>query len=160
VIRAPAAAVLLYDPDTDLVILIEQFRIGAIKDPNSPWLLEIVAGVVDDEEPYEQCARREASEEAGHSIDILIHIIDYWVSAGTSNEKVSIFCGLVKANPSGTLHGVREEGEDIKIHTLPSKDAFTLVHTGKVANAPAIIALQWLELNRSSLLAGAQDILK
>lgn len=157
VIRTPAAAVLLYDPIQDVVVLIEQMRIGALEDPVSPWLLEVVAGVLDEEEPYEECAHREAIEEAGHAITRLIPILDYWVSPGTSNEKTRLFCGLVKTNTDGTYYGVREEGEDIKIHIIPSKEAFALVPAGKITTAPAIIALQWLELNRSSLFAESLD---
>ena len=63
--RGHAAAVLPYDPLLDAVVLIEQFRIGALETPGDPWLLEIVAGVIDkpDETP-EDVVRREAVEEA------------------------------------------------------------------------------------------------
>jgi len=44
--RGHAAAVLPYDPILDAVVLVEQFRIGALEAPGDPWLLEIVAGVM------------------------------------------------------------------------------------------------------------------
>src|SRR3546814_9874688 len=67
--RNPVAGVLPYDPVQDAVVLLEQFRTGpmAAKDDN-PWLIEIVAGIIEDGETPEDMARREATEEAGCTI--------------------------------------------------------------------------------------------
>jgi len=43
--RPPAVGVLLYDPYQDAVVLLEQFRIGALDYEAGPWLLELVAGL-------------------------------------------------------------------------------------------------------------------
>ena len=56
--RGHAAAVLPYDPIRDEVILIEQFRIGAMNAPGGPWLLEIVAGIIEDNEQAEDVVKR------------------------------------------------------------------------------------------------------
>src|SRR5437660_6906485 len=45
--RGAAVAVVLYDPDRDSVVLIEQFRLAALYAGRSPWLIETVAGLVD-----------------------------------------------------------------------------------------------------------------
>jgi hypothetical protein len=42
--RGNCVAVILYDPDRDEVVLIEQFRAGAVLRPEHAWLIEIVAG--------------------------------------------------------------------------------------------------------------------
>ena len=65
--RGPTAAILLYDPTHDTVILVEQMRTPAINDPSGPWLLEAVAGIIDAGETAETVVRREAEEEAGTS---------------------------------------------------------------------------------------------
>ena len=64
--RGNAAALLAYDPRLDQVVLIEQIRIPAIATSNQPWLLELIAGMVDKagEDPRE-VVKREAQEEAG-----------------------------------------------------------------------------------------------
>ena len=62
--RGHAAAVLPYDPARDEVVLIEQFRIGAIEAQGGPWQLEIVAGIIEGEESPEDVVRREALESA------------------------------------------------------------------------------------------------
>jgi|GEM_PF-1246049 len=67
--KGDVAAVLLYDPLRDEVVMIEQFRIGARDDARGPWLLEIVAGLIEAGETPAQVARREALEEAGCTVD-------------------------------------------------------------------------------------------
>ena len=64
VARKNAVAVLPYDPVRDEVVLVEQFRVGALKNDDNPWLIEIIAGLVEDGEEYEEVAIREAIEEA------------------------------------------------------------------------------------------------
>jgi ADP-ribose pyrophosphatase len=88
--RTSAAAVLPYDPYSNQVVLIEQFRPGAIADPTSPWMTEIVAGVIENNETPEQVAIREAEEEAGCKIQALYHVNDYFASPAAS-QNVFIF---------------------------------------------------------------------
>ncbi len=154
-VRGPAAGVLLYDPDLDKVVLVEQFRIGAIeaaqRDEKSPWLLEIVAGIIDHGESPAELARREAVEEAGCAISSLVPISEYYSSPGGSNEMVSIFCGRVDASNAGGIHGVAEENEDIRVVVLSSEDAWQAMLDGRMNNAMAIIAMQWLTINKAML---------
>src|SRR3990167_9027115 len=148
--RKSAAAVLPYDPVLDQVILIEQLRIGAIANPQSPWLIEIVAGVYDTEK-VEDVAIREAEEEAGCKILDLYPICDYFVSPGGSNEFMNLFCGRIDASEAGGIHGLIEENEDIRAFALPVEEAFAMFQEGKIKTSPAIIALLWLQLNREWL---------
>jgi ADP-ribose pyrophosphatase len=150
-IRYNAVAVLPYDPKLDQVVLIEQFRIGALKDKNSPWLLELVAGVLDKNIPKQQIAHLETKEEAGLDIIKLIPIHGYWTSPGGSSEYVDLYCGIVDASNAGGIHGLSDEHEDILVRTITSQDAFAQVKSGRINNASTIIALQWLELNHGKI---------
>jgi ADP-ribose pyrophosphatase len=49
-VRHDAVCVLPYDPQRDEVVLIEQFRVGAMGKTDNPWLIELVAGLIDKEE--------------------------------------------------------------------------------------------------------------
>lgn len=149
--RGEAVAVLLYDPAQQLVVLTEQFRIGALEDERSPWLLELVAGMVESGECIEDVARRETAEEAGCQFSDLIPICRYWVSPGGTNERIHVYCGLVDSTPLGGIHGLQDEGEDIRLVKLPLADACSLLTTGEINNAATIIALQWLQLNHTTL---------
>ncbi len=149
--RKSAAAILPYDPILDQVVLIEQFRPGAIANPQSPWVLEIVAGVLDPHEKPAEVAKREAQEEAGCEVMDIYPIYEYFVSPGGSNEYLWLFIGHIDASETGGIHGLSEEHEDIRTFTVSTDEAFMLVQEGKIKTAPAIIALQWLQLNREWL---------
>lgn len=146
--RKSAVAILPYDPILDQVILIEQFRAGAIAhQPENPWLIEIVAGVYDKNESTQEVARRETEEEAGCKILDLYSICDYFVSPGGSNEYLHLFCGRIDARNAGGIYGLAHEHEDIRAFALPREEAYMLLTEGKIKTSPAIIALQWLQLN-------------
>jgi len=146
-----AASVLLYDPNLDKVILVEQFRIGALNHPAGAWVLEVVGGIVEDEEKPEQVALREAVEEAGCEILDLLSICDFMVSPGYSNERIHLFCGRVDASGAGGIHGVDDEGEDIRVQVLDAGEAIGELYGGRINSTSSIIAMQWLSANRLQL---------
>lgn len=149
--RGDAVAVLLFDPQRDQLVLIEQFRIGTLKKTNNPWLIEIVAGVMDAEESAEQVAKRETKEETGLSLHNLFPISHYWVSPGGSTERIYLFCAQVDSSLAQGIHGLASEGEDIRLHLVPLKEAYNLVNEGKIDNATTIIALLWLQQNEQKV---------
>lgn len=149
--RGHAAAVLPYDPIRDEVILIEQFRVGALAAPGGPWLLEIVAGMIETGETAQDVVKRESIEEANCLITDLIPLYDFLVSPGGTTERVALFCGRVDTTHAGGVHGSIEEGEDIKVHAVPLDTALASLNSGKITSASAIIALQWLVLNREQV---------
>jgi ADP-ribose pyrophosphatase len=149
--RGHAAGVLLFDPRRDAVVLIEQFRIGALAAGRDPWVIEIAAGMVEPGEAPDAVARREATEEAGVTVRRMVPISDLLLSAGVLSETFVLYCGEIDAGAAGGLHGLAEEGEDIRAELVPVRTALALLRTGRIANAPAVIALQWLALNRRRL---------
>ncbi len=151
--RGNCVAVLLYDPDQDKIVLIEQFRIGAILSSESPWLLEIVAGAIEVGETAEQVAIRESIEEAGCQIQALHLIKEFYTSPGGASERISLFYGKIDASGIGGVKGVKEEDEDILVSTVSFDEAYVLMETGKIDSAIPIIAIQWLALNKDKLNA-------
>ncbi len=146
-VRGDATCVLPFDPLTGQVVLLEQFRVGALGHHQTPWLLELVAGINDDGESPEVVARREGKEEANIDLGALIHICNYLVSPGGTNEKIHLYCGQVDASTAQGVHGLDHEGEDIRVHVVQAEQAFEWVKFGRINNAASIIALQWLQLN-------------
>ena len=154
--RGPTAAILLYDPARDSVILVEQMRTPAINDPSGPWLLEAVAGIIDDGETAEDVVRREAEEEAGVSVRQVIPLFDSFLSPGGCTERISLFVGLVDSEGAGGVHGLDHEDEDIRVTVWPFEKAFAEIG-GQIITAPAMICLQWLAMNRDGLRSEIQS---
>lgn len=153
-VRHEAAVVLLFDPARDVVVMIEQFRAPAIGKVANPWLLELVAGLVDkDNETAAEVARREAVEEAGCDILALLPIAAYLPSPGGSDEFVHLFLGIVDSEGVGGIHGLPDEHEDIRVHLVTLAQARALLDSGRFNNAATLIALQWLLLNRARIPA-------
>lgn len=152
-LRGQSVGVLLYDPVADRVALLEQFRVGALNDERGPWLLEIVAGMMKDGESPEEVALREVAEETGLTGARLVSIGRFLLSPGGSDESITLYCGLADLSQAGGVHGLDQESEDIRVFTLSSEEAFEALRAGRCNNAPAAIALQWLQLNREPLRA-------
>ncbi|WP_422366630.1 ADP-ribose diphosphatase [Pelagibius sp.] len=150
--RGHAAAVLLYDPRLDHVVLIEQFRLGAHAAGFEPWLIEIVAGIIDPGETPEDVVRREALEEAGCEVGELHPIGSYLATPGGSSESLTLFCGRVDASKAGGIHGLDHEGEDIRVLALPRAEALQKLAEGAICNFTAVVALQWLALNHTEIM--------
>lgn len=152
-VRGDAVGILLYDPKLAKFAMVEQIRIGAIGREQSPWLLELVAGMLDKAgENKEQLARRETIEEAGLDIAEIEPMLEYFCSPGGSTEFFSLFCGHVNlADVQPDNFGVDDENEDIRLHILSVDEALGLLASGVINNAMTIIGLQWFQLNRDML---------
>ncbi|MCC9622626.1 NUDIX domain-containing protein [Thalassospira sp. MA62] len=155
--RGHAVAVLPYDPILDQVVLIEQFRPGAMsvpaRYPEMPvWLNEVVAGIIEEGEQPEDVARRETREESGCKIiGNLEQISRFYVSPGGSSETVTLFYGRVDADQANGIHGLSEEGEDIRVFTVSAEECFEMLQQGQLCNATTTIAVQWLMINRERI---------
>ncbi len=150
-VRHDAVCVLPYDPRRDEVVLIEQFRVGAVGKVANPWLIELVAGLIDKDEQPEEVARREAIEEAGLEVGELWPVTTYFPSPGGSTERVHLYVGRCDSSNAGGVFGLDEEGEDIRVHVWSLQQALQAVRDGGIDNAASIIALQWLALNRDEI---------
>lgn len=151
--RGNAAGVLLYDPARDEVGLVEQFRVGAMARNQGPWMVEVIAGMMNNDDDAADVAAREAKEEAGVDIDAksLMPITTYYVSPGGVDERFSLFCGMCDLSNVSGIHGLEHEGEDIRVVKMSFDEAMKGLASGHLDNASTIICLQWLQINRALL---------
>lgn len=152
-ISGDAATVLPYDPVRDRVLLIEQLRIGPMaRGDANPWMLEAIAGRVDPFETPEDCARREAEEEAGLTLTDLIKVAGYYPSPGAKAEFLYSYVALCDLPDGVAGHGgLATEAEDIRSHLVSFDRLMQLIATPEAANAPLILTAQWLAANRDRL---------
>lgn len=150
--RGHAVAVLPYDPNTEEFVLIEQFRLGAMATSETPWLFEVIAGMIEPSEDPSEVCHRESREEAGISLTGLQKVLTYLSSPGGTTERLHIYMAKTDATLARGVHGLETESEDIMVHRVKESDARQWLDSGKVDNAAAIIALQWFFLNKQKLL--------
>lgn len=154
--RGRAAALLPYDPATDTVVLIEQFRLPALAAGMDPVMTELPAGLCDGDETPEATIRREAMEEVGIAPARLHHVGDFLLTPGGSDENCAVYVGEVAA-PAATADGIigvgglRAEDEDIRARLWPLADAVAAALDGRIANSVAAIALLWMASRRDWL---------
>ncbi|EIZ8954869.1 ADP-ribose diphosphatase [Cronobacter sakazakii] len=149
--RGHAAVLLPFDPVRDEVVLIEQIRIAAFDTSDTPWLLELVAGMIEPGETVEEVARREAMEEAGLSVGRVKKFMSYLASPGGTSERLSLMVGEMDATTAQGIHGLADENEDIRVHVVSREQAYQWVEEGRIDNAASVIALQWLQLHYQAL---------
>jgi ADP-ribose pyrophosphatase len=147
-----AVAVVLYDPDRDAVVLVEQLRLGALFAGASPLQIEVTAGLANADESPAAVAIREVREETGLVLATeLIPIQRYLPSPGISDESVLLYCARIDSTAAGGLHGLPDEGEDIRVVVKPLAEIERLLDAGMVENGHSLIALHWLLRHRERL---------
>ena len=150
--RGQAASVVLYDPDRESVVLVEQFRLPALLAGGSPWQLETAAGLIDSGEMPAAVAIRETQEETGLAlIGEPISIQRYLPSTGGSDESVFLFCGRVDATAAGGVHGLAEEHEDIRVVVKTLAEIEAMLDAGTIESGHTLIGLYWLLRHRDHL---------
>jgi len=157
-VRGEAVAVVLYDPHLHQIAMVEQFRVGALDEPNGPWCYEVVAGMLEQGELPEEVAIRELQEEANLEPFAMEYICDYLSSPGGCDEKLHLFCGLCNLENAGGIYGLPEEGEDIRVHVFAADEVFAELYSGKFNNAAALICLQWLQMHCTRLQAQYRQV--
>ncbi len=146
--RGHAAAVMPYDPATDSVLLLEQFRAGAMHTDQSPWLYEFVAGMVEEGENSEQVVRREAHEEAGIVLNEVSFISTYFPSPGGSAETIDLYWAKTDLSDAGGIFGLPSEGEDIKSSVFTFAAAMKMLDDGVINNSVTMLLLLWFDRYR------------
>lgn len=149
--RGHAVAVLPYHPASDQLVLVEQFRAGAGATSKSPWLLEVIAGMVADGETMPEVARRESKEEAGLELGELTPMLSYLSSPGGTTERIQLYFAQLKHLPTEGIFGLSDEHEDIRVHVVSREQALQWLDQGVIDNAATVIALQWLALHYERL---------
>jgi ADP-ribose pyrophosphatase len=154
--RGRAAALLPYDPVSDAVVLIEQFRLPALAAGLDPVLVEIPAGLADRQESAETTARRETEEETGVVPDLVHTIGEVMLLPGGCDEVCTVFIGRVRVPATDAAGiaghaGVLAEHEDIRVRVWPAAEAIEAALAGHMPNVLTMLALLWLAARREQL---------
>ena len=153
-VSSDAVIVLPYDPVNDRILLIEQFRAGPyVKGDENPWVLEPIAGLIDEGETPESAGIREAQEEAHLEIKRLELVARSYPSPGISTEFFHQYIGIVSLpEETNLVSGLESEAEDIRSHIFSYEEFYKMIVEGEMNVGPAILLGLWLSKNRKSLI--------
>ena len=149
--RGECVAAVLYDAIRDQLVMIEQFRVGAMEYDDTPWLLEIVAGAIEPGETPEQVVIRETQEESGCQVLDLMPAHVFYTTPGGSSERIHLYCARVDSTNVGGIHGLRSEDEDIRVFAVSFDEAMALLENGEIASGIPLVGLYWLAQHREQL---------
>jgi ADP-ribose pyrophosphatase len=150
--RGGAVAIVLYDPDRDSVVMVEQFRLAAVYAGRSPWQLECVAGLIEPDESAEAVAVRETREEANlELIGPPLPIQRFMPATGSFDETVDLLCGRCDSSGATGIHGAAEEQEDIRVVVKTLAEVETMLDRGAIDSSHTVICLYWLLRHREKL---------
>ena len=144
--RGDSAAALLHDVVRDVIVLTEQFRYPTFK-KGPGYLLEVAAGSIEDGEDPADCIKRELMEETGYRATTLTRIGAYYVSPGSSSERIFIYYAPVRpedlVDPSAS--GLAAEKEDVKRVEFDREDFLGKLEYGDFQDGKIMVAGLWLK---------------
>jgi nudix-type nucleoside diphosphatase (YffH/AdpP family) len=149
-----AVAVLPYDPERRMALVVSLPRAPAIWADGPPELLEAIAGMVDGEDA-EACARREAMEEAGVELHELEPVASAFASPGVSSERLQLYLAPYLAiDRTGAGGGIAEEHELITVMEVPLAQLWAWAEERRIEDMKTLALILWLKVRRPELFAG------
>ncbi|MGX9965428.1 NUDIX domain-containing protein [Roseomonas sp. F4] len=156
--RGQGVLILPYDPATDRIAMIEQFRLPALAAGLAPVMTECPAGLLEAGEDPVLSAGRELAEETGLTALAMETMGRFQLMQGGCDEVVHFHCARVDlAHATASTHGLATEHEETRVLLLPAEEAFRMVADNRIQNAPAALALLWLQANRARLCEQWKD---
>ena len=147
-----ATAVLAYDPERRMAMLVRQLRVPVYMTAGDDTLLEAIAGMLDDGTDAPTTARREAMEEAGLRLGELELVAHAWPSPGMLTERLSLFLAPYGASDRvGAGGGLAEEHEEIEVVEMPLGELAAMVDRGEIYDMKTLILVQTLRLRKPEL---------
>ena len=143
------AAVLLYNTEKNTVILTKQFRLPTYLNKNATgMMLEVCAGIVEENEDAEQAAIRETEEETGYRIKSVKKIFEMYSTPGSVSELLYYF--VAEYTPQQKIDeggGLDYENEDIEVIELAFDEAYDKIEFGEIKDAKTALLLQYAKIN-------------
>ena len=155
--RGQGAMILPWDPVTDRIALIEQFRLPALAAGEAPRMTELPAGLVEDGEDPNETARRELREETGLECTRVASLGTYMLMQGASDERVHFHLARVSlplVSPDAAAPGaggLDAESEETVVRVVEAGEAFAMVAENRIRNAPTALALLLLQVGHARL---------
>ena len=146
-----AVALLPFDPVRRVALTVSMPR-APVMMAGLPDMLEAIAGLLEDDP--EDCARREAMEEAGVQLGTLIHLGQIWSIPSVVTEKIDYYLAEYSAaDRIAAGGGLDEEQENITVHELALDTLWTMIANKQISDGKLAITLMALRLRRPDLFS-------
>lgn len=146
--RGNGAAILLYNPRQNTVILTRQFRLPTyINGNHDGMLIEVCAGLLDKDKP-EDCIRKETQEETGYKVSEVHKVFEAYMSPGSVTEMLYFFVAEYSPEQKISEGGGLEEEEDIEVLEVDFKQALEMMSRGEIRDAKTIMLLQYAQIHQ------------
>lgn len=146
--RGNGATILLYNKESQTVVLTKQFRLPTYVNGNETgMLIESCAGLLD-KDNAEDCIRKETEEETGYRIRMVEKIYEAYMSPGSVTEILYFFVAEYDKNMKVSEGGgLAEEQENIEVLELDFDQAIHMISTGEIKDGKTIMLLQYAQIH-------------
>jgi nudix-type nucleoside diphosphatase (YffH/AdpP family) len=146
-----AIAVLAYDPERKVAMLVQQVRAPVLFAEKRQFTLELIAGIVEDGDPP-AAARREALEETGLRLGTLEDVATVWAMPGVSTERMTLYLAPYReADRIEKGGGLAAEYEVITVLEMPLAEVARMADSGELTDMKTLALVQTLRLRRPEL---------
>ncbi|MEO2071932.1 MAG: NUDIX domain-containing protein [Zunongwangia sp.] len=147
--KGDGAAIILYNKETNKIILTRQFRIPTyVNGNNDGYMIEACAGLLDGLTP-EECVVKETEEETGYKIETPNRLFHSYMVAGAVTEIIYFFIAPYNESMKITKGGgLKEEGEEIEVLEFDFNEAYNMIFNGQIIDAKTIMLLQHMKIER------------
>lgn len=145
--RGHGAAILLFNRDKSTIVLTRQFRFPAWEEGDDGFMLEVPAGIIESDDPFDT-VRRETEEETGFIIDQPDFLFRAYCTPGSVTEQIHYFSASYEADQRvSSGGGLLQEGEDIEVIEVKLSDAVQWISSGQVIDAKTILLILYAQIH-------------
>jgi len=139
--RKDAVAAVVYLQDEDKYLFTRQFRYPTYE-KGGGWMVEIVAGIVEDGEEAEDSMKREILEELGYQVSDLIYLSTFFLSPGGTSERIHLYlCQCTSDQKVESGGGAEDENEGIEVMKYSRGEVAEKLTTNGFKDAKTIIGM-------------------
>lgn len=146
--------VLPVDRTRGTVLLVRQLRYPALLLGDTPFLVEVCAGLREEDEDPAACSVREAEEELGYRVHDLEPVCEAYMSPGSLTERLNLYLATYSPDDRlGTGGGLIHEGEHIEVLEWTCADLAAAMKAGEIRDGKTLILVLALMVRHPELFA-------
>lgn len=144
--------VLPFHPRRRTAILVRQPRAPVLYAAGRQETLEVIAGVIEQDDNADACVHREVMEEALLKLNSLEQVFTAWTMPGISTERMHFYLAEYSGEARPEIHGgAADENEDTIAVEIDLAALARMADAGELPDAKSLVLLQTLRLRRPNL---------